>query len=324
MLQKAQMAVSFPRAMKRGVLTLFREEGWGTALGSLLGVVVLVQIVLLLIIGVEGGLTLLRRQTDLRLQIRDGATDAQVQDLVQNIRQLPIIDDVVYITREQALERQKKRDPALVDFLTKFGIDNPFPDTLGVRLKRLSDYNDFATFLKQPVFSPVVDPAFLSETTDQQQQVERMADVVSAVRTTLFFIAAIVAAALLFVIIELVRRRALMKREELFVEQLVGASRLATLLPFGIGMTVLLGLATFLSLALVGGTVALLPVLVPALAAGGIFGPWMSLAIAILLAWSPWIILSELLSVVVLSALGTLLAFRPTSTISLLSSPDII
>lgn len=324
MLQKAQMAVSFPRAMKRGVLTLFREEGWGTALGSLLGVVLLVQIVFVLIIGVEGGLTLLRRQTDLRLQIRDGATDAQVQDLVQNIRQLPIIDDVVYITREQALERQKKRDPALVEFLTKFGIDNPFPDTLGVRLKRLGDYGEFLTFLKQPVFSPVVDPAFLSETTDQQQQVERMADVVSAVRTTLLFVAAIVAAALLFVIIELVRRRALMKREELFVEQLVGASRLATLLPFAVGMTCLLGLATILSLILVAGTVALLPVLVPALASDGMFGPWMAMSLGILLSSSVWIVLLELLSVVLLSAAGTLLAFRPRSTLSLLSSPDIL
>lgn len=302
--------VSAQRAVKRGVLGVFREEGWGTAAGSLFGILLLWQMLLLLGIGVQGGLDMLRQQTDLRLQIRPTATDSQIQDLIQNIRNLPSVEDVVYVTREQAYERQQKRDPQLVEFLTKFGIDNPFPDTLGVRLKRLDDFRAFADFLKQPVFAPVVDPSFLSETTDQERQVERLIGAVSAARTTLVFALGLAVIVLLFVVVEMLRRRVLMKRQELFVEQLVGAGRIDILLPFMVEMCVLIGIALIASLVVTGGVLIALPFFLPVLGAGGMFAPWASASAAVLWLWLPLILLGEIALTLLLSVLGTLIALK--------------
>jgi cell division protein FtsX len=317
MLDFRMASVTFIRAAKRGVVSIFREEGWGMALGSLFGVLLIGQLLCLLAVGVHGGLELLKERTDLRLQIRESATDAQIQDLFQNVRELSYVDDVVYITKEQAFERQKLRDPTLIEFLSKFGIENPFPDTMGVRLKHLSDYDAFVQFLKQPVFTAVVDPAFLSDTTDQQQQVTEIANVVSASRTVLLFTLGLVVAVLLFVVVELIRRRALVKREELFVEQLVGAGRMDILLPFMIEMAFLLLSALLLSVLCMAIVVILLPVFLPALAAGGMFAQWSAMSASLLAGWFPWILIAQILLMVVLSALGTVLALRSQSVLSL-------
>lgn len=322
MLRETLMAtVFFRRAAKRGIVNVFREEGFGTAIGSLFGVVLLAQIIVLLAVGVQGGLVLLRERTDLRLQIRDTATDAQIQDLYQNTRQLSYVEDTVYVTREQAYERQKQRDPTLIDFLQKFGIENPFPDTMGVRLRSLEDYPAFLQFLKQPVFAAVVDPTFLTTTTDQQQQVEQLTGVVSSARIVLAFIVGLSVVVLLFVVVELIRRRALTKRQELFVEQLVGASRMEILMPFMVEMACMLLVALLLSLGLSAVLVFLLPYFLPVLATGGIFSQWGAAAGTVLLHWAPWTIFFELVLIAALSAIGTLIALRTQMSLSLLPSP---
>lgn len=321
MLRETLMAtVFFRRSAKRGIVNVFREEGFGTAVGSLFGVVLLAQIIILLAVGIQGGLVLLKERTDLRLQIRETATDAQIQDLYQNVRQLPYVHDAVYVTREQAYERQKQRDPTLIDFLTKFGIDNPFPDTLGVRLRRLEDYQAFLQFLKQPVFAAVVDPSFLTTTTDQQKQVEQLTHVVASARIVLIFIVGLAVVVLLFVVVELIRRRALNKRQELFIEQLVGANRMEILLPFMVEMACMLLLALFGSLMLSAVLVFLLPYFLPVLATGGMFHQWRVASGSVLLQWTPWTIFIELILIAALSATGTLIALRNQMSLSLLPS----
>lgn len=288
------------------------------SLGSLFGVLLLGQMLLLLVFGVNAGLQMLREKTDLRLEILETATDVQIQDLFQNIQQLPIIDDVVYITREQAYERQKQRDPELISFLTKFGIANPFPETIGVRLKQLDDYPAFVQFLKQPVFTKVINPNFLSQTTDQEQQVQRLAEAVAAARSVLLLLVGLLVVVILFVVVELVRRRASAKREELFVEQLVGADRATVFFPFCTEMLCLLALALILSLAFSVCLVFLLPWILPSLGSDGMFGVWSQATVSTLIHTFVWMLLLEFVTVIVLAVLGTFIALQSHVAMSLL------
>ncbi len=280
------------------------------SLGSLFGVLFLGQMLVLLVFGVHAGLQLIREQTDLRLEILDTATDIQIQDLYQNVRQLPYVDDVVYITREQALERQKSRDPELVGFLTKFGIDNPFPETMGIRLKQLEDYPKFIQFIRQPVFTKVVNPNFLSDTTDQERQVERVAEAATVTRSLLLLVVGLLVLVVLFVVIELVRRRAAAKREELFVEQLVGADRFTIFLPFCTEMFCLLFLALLFSACFAALIVFLLPYFLPILAAGGVFGLWFQATTSVLIGALVWVLPAELLTIIIVALLGTFVAIK--------------
>ncbi len=310
MLSMDSIPLFLRRGVRRGAATIVREDGFGTALGALTGTLLLGQFLLLLVIGVQGGLSMLREQTDLRLQILDKATDSQIQHLYQTIRELPYVEDVLYITREQAYERQKQRDPNLVNFLVKFGIENPFPETMAIRLKRLGDYPEFSRLLLQPPFTGVVDPAFLSESTDQERQMYRIIAAVSSAEYALLFFIFLLLAVLLFTVIELIRRRVLLKREELFVQQLSGADRRTIFTPFCTEMVLLLGSSFLLSLLVMGVLIILFPLLVPAFAVSGIFGGWASATTAVLVTSLPWLLPLEALVIAALALVGTFLALH--------------
>lgn len=297
--------------MRRGLLSTLREPGWGTSVASLFGVLFLAQMLILHLVGAHAGLTLLRERTDIRLEILESASDVQIQDFIQNARSLPYVEDIVYVTREQAYERERKRDPELLAFLTKFGIDNPFPETVGIRLASLDDYPKLLTFLEQPVFARTVNPAFLSQTTDQQTQVYRLIDVIGSARMLLVLEVAILVLVLVFITIELVQRRAIFRREELYVEQLVGATPLAILIPFCIEILVLLLVSLVLSLAFAAVWLVATPTLLPELSATGLFSAWSSTAISTLLHGMPWIVLGEIVCLLVVSLLGTLFGLLP-------------
>ncbi len=309
------------RGIGRGIRSAMREQGWGASVTSLFGVLFLGQVLVLLVYGVHGGLTLLREKTDIRLEIIEGASQAQVQDAVQTIRTQEYVEEVIYITKQEAYERQRKREPQLTAFLQKFGIENPYPETLGVRLKSLADYPAFLAFLQQPSFTKTINPTFLSQSTDQEKQIYRLLDLITSARLLLFCVVGILLVVLLFTIIELVRRRAIMRGEELFVEQLVGASPLAMLIPFCGEVMTLLVLAFIVSVTFTSISLFVLPFLLPSIASGGLFAPWALQVRTSLIQSLPWLLIGELATLFIIAIAGTAFALWPKLQTTTLSVP---
>jgi cell division protein FtsX len=297
--------------MKRGILNIRRERGWLTTTSALLGVVLLAQIFLVLSFGVQGIQHLLRSQTDLRLEIKSDAADQRIQEFFAAVRQLPYVDEAVYVTKEQAYERERERDPALVAFLEEFQLENPFPDTVAVTLASLDDYEAFVGFAKDSQWQGVVDPEFLSKVTDQETQVHELLQVASSGRSITLFFLVLVAVLLLVVLMELVRRRSLARAEEIIVERLVGAHQLAVLVPFATEAAVLLLISFLIAAVLIVGLLFVLPTLIPALAAGGAFASLRLEVEQLLQAYAPIIFLIELFAIPVLAFVGAWLGMRP-------------
>lgn len=308
MSNRSGLSSSWIRAIKRGFRHAVRGEGSLIAVAALLGMFIFTQVLLVSILGAQSGLSFLRERLDLRIEVRDAATDAEVQDFIQAVQTFPAVSDVIFITREQALERQQKRDPTLIDFLVKFGIENPFPDTIGVRLKSLEDASAFLTFIQQPSYATVVNPAFLSETTDQQKQVEKLATIVASSQALLWFGVGLVLLILFLVVIEFIRRRSHLRQEEIAVQQLVGIRTVDISLPFVVEMACFLIVALILSWVSIILLLFLLPHLIPALGDSGVFAPWARFTVQLLQWWSPWIMLGEIAVVLLLAMGGTFFA----------------
>jgi|GEM_PF-424698 len=310
----AWLPSSLTRAFRRGLTQIIREAGWLHGFLVLLGLLILVQLTFLFGSGMQAGLSLLRQSTDLRLTIQPGATDASVQGMIQELQQQSYIDTVLFITKEQALERQRKRDPELIEFLGTFGLQNPFPDTLGIRLKSLDAYPALKELLRKPVYTAVVDPAFLSEATNQEQTLERITEAVSGSRILLLFIAGVMSLVLFSTIVELVTRRAGSRSQDLFVERLMGGSRMHLGLPFLFEIGALLLMALLCSLVFITLLALLLPVVIPVLRSGGLFASWGEALGATFFSSLPLMIGVELLLLALLATVGTFLALRIWTT----------
>jgi len=235
------------RGIKRGLRTAQRGHRWMASLGALFGTLLILQLLIFGLAGAQTVQSLLQSRTDLRLEIRQNASDQQRQEFFGQLNQLSYIDETVYITKEQAYEYARTHDPDLIAFLEKYGMENPFSDTIGITLISLGDYDSLTEFLQQEKWKGVVDPTFLSEVTNQEAQVRALLRLTIAGRALAIMVLTITGCVLLLMIMELVRRRSLDRADEVFVEQLVGASPLSIFLPFAVEATLMLWIAIIAS-----------------------------------------------------------------------------
>jgi cell division protein FtsX len=298
------------RGIRRGLLILKRERSWGASLGSLLGVFVMLQLLLLGLIGIGAVQSLLTSNADMRLEIRSDASRAETQQFLSDLQQLPYVAHAVYITREQAFAQAEKEEPSLVEFLQKFGIDNPYTDTIGVTLASLDDYPLLTTYISQPRWQRIVDPAYLSTISHQEERMHELIRVAAGGKNLTFLLILLAGAILLSTIVELTRRNALSRSEEVLVERLVGASTLAIFLPFAAEATILLWVSMAVSSVVLLAFIFFLPSLVPALGDGGALASLRSAAGPLLTSILPTSLLLEVLLAVPLAALGSWLGIR--------------
>ena len=299
------------RGIVRGVTTLLRERQWLTALGALLGVFILVQLLVLVLTGLEGVQSVLRNRTDLRLEIHASAGDADIQEFFSALTELPFVRETVYITKEKAYQETRMSDPELIAFLEEFHIVNPFNDTIGVTLTSLEDYDQFSSFVQKERWKAVVNPTFLSQITDQEKQVFALLAVTRAGRSLTVLILLIACVSLVFITTELIRRRALNRADEVLIERLVGASTLSIAVPFVTEAVLLLLTAVAVSALLLAGFIVALPTLVPALGSQGALGPLQSEIAPLLSSMVPMFVLGEILLIPVMAMCGAWLGIRP-------------
>ncbi len=292
------------RGTVRGLLNLLRERRWGSSLGALFGVFVLVQLLVLVLMGLQGMQSILRNRTDLRLEMRLDATDADIQDFNSALEQLPIVRDTVFITKEKAYEQTKQSDPELITFLEEFKIQNPFADTIGVTLRSLDDYDTFKAFVQESQWQNIVNPTFLSDVTNQEQHVFALLNITRAARTLTMIILGITVLALLFVTTELIRHRAASRSDEVLVERLVGATPASIALPFVIEAIVLLLIAIVLSVIVLLALIFLLPFVIPDLQMGGALVELRTQVTPLISTVLPLWVLLEILATPLLGAFG--------------------
>ncbi len=307
MLPTMDSSLSVKRALRRGLLLLSRQKKWGTTLALLSAVLLLTQMLVMFYLGVVSVDTLLSSQAGVRLEVISNAQDQDIQTFFAAAQSESTVSHVAYITKADALEQQRVRDPDLVSFLEQYKLENPFPDSFTVTLKSLDSYDSFRTFIEQDRWRTVINPSFLTAVTDQEHQIRQLLQVTNAMRSVsaLFVFAA--CAVLLFLVLELISRSVRAHEDELFVETMLGASPVSVLLPFMAEMTVLLTgamvIATLLMFALISG----LPLFIPSIALEPAFRAFANAMTPLLLFTFPWIFIVELCLLPVIAYIGTFL-----------------
>ncbi|MFA6259524.1 MAG: permease-like cell division protein FtsX [Candidatus Peribacteraceae bacterium] len=240
------------RSVQRGAVNFAREKGWFAALGALCGVLVLAQLLVLLIFGMQATKTVLESRVDLRLELLEQADNQDVQVFLSTLGQQPFVSSISYITKEQAYAQMQAHDPTLIAFIEEFDLTNPFPETVAIVLRSIADYRTLSEFLAEPQWGNIVDPTFLSETTNQEAYLYELLDLTATGYTMAFVFLLITGGIILFVTVELVRSRVMQRADEILIEHLSGAFPMAILIPFAVEAMLLLLLATIGSLLMMG------------------------------------------------------------------------
>jgi cell division protein FtsX len=304
-------SLQFQRAIHRGLRTLGRE---GRVFSSMLAVAAVLSLLGALLLGflaVRTAGDVLRANATLQLQMERGADPAQVEALHRALLDLPGVSSAVLTTKDQAYQVIRRQDPSVVSFIDTFGLQNPFPDSIGVTLESADAYPETMALLQDARWQGVVAPEFVAAAAARQAQLSEVLQVARAAGDATVGIVGVAAAVLLLALASLLHRRVLQRSADTQTQMLLGAAPSDIFVPLWTEAVVILFGGLVLAAAALAGLVFALPTLLP----GAMQSPFveavaLSLQPALLELW-PWVLGIALAAVPVLAALSA--AFGLTS-----------
>ncbi len=195
------------------------------------------------------------RELLVKVYFAEAATPKQIASVREDLLADPRVEAVTYVSKEEALERMRKRVPQLTRDLSW----NPLPASLEVMAKRAEDIDDVSASLRP--LAPGVD-----EVNDGRQVSQRIIKVTGAIELICLVAVLVLLAASMLLIANTIRLSIFSRRREIEVMKLVGATNWFVRGPFMLEGLIcgVLGAAAAVALLLLGKEVAL-PSILPRL-----------------------------------------------------------
>lgn len=225
------MITSLKRIVRSGFIGF-----WRSAFVSLAAIFVMT--VTLTVVGgtilfgqlLETTLTQIRDKVDINVYMVTTAAESDVLDLKASLEGLPEVREVVYTSREQALENFRSRhenDELTMQALEELG-ENPLGATLSIRAKETSRYESIASFLEQhreaeSPNAPLIDRINFNQ---NKAAIDKLTEIIHAVERASFIATIILVASSVLIAFNTIRLTIYTAREEIGVMRLVGASNM--------------------------------------------------------------------------------------------------
>jgi cell division transport system permease protein len=154
--------------------------------------------------------------------LKTNATQQDIDRVGRLIRSQPTVKSVQFVSKEQAYQEEKKRNPEAYQLLGS----NPLPDTFRVTPNNPDDIGKLRDALAPPSPSggrTVVDKA-IDEVRNRQEDTNKILSVTRVVKLTMALLAALLAIASVLLIANTIRLSLYARRREVEVMKLVGAT----------------------------------------------------------------------------------------------------
>ncbi len=143
------------------------------------------------------------------------ATAAQINAVRRQLEANPLVDEVTFVSKKEALERMRKREPEIVANLTS----NPLPDAFEVRTGEGKDVKAVSAALREGGLPPGVD-----KVTDGEEVSDRIVRVAGLISTAFAVATLILLVSSALLIANTIRLSIFSRRREIEVMKLVGAT----------------------------------------------------------------------------------------------------
>lgn len=262
---ESNLFAEFWRGIKLGLTNLWRNRLLSLATILVMSIMVCIFNSILAVNFISRqALTNLNQKVDLVLYLKDGTDYYDANQLVGQIRDLPGVKTVQYISKAQALQLISKTYPETSDFLTKFNLRNPLPASISVTTNSAEDQQGIFQFLaKSPLNQFIDDSNNQNRTTDQEilsSTTQNLVNINNFVKQLIFWVVFIFIIGGALIVINAIQLTIFTRRNEIFVMRLVGATPNFIRLPFlteGICYAIFSVSMSFLLMFLAGKTLGL-------------------------------------------------------------------
>ena len=154
---------------------------------------------------------------------KDTASRQEIQDLEDKLKNTNDVSSIAYVSKEEALQiyrEQNKKDPILLDLVTA----DVLPASIEVQATKAENLDDLASIVKS---EPIVE-----EVVFQKDIVDTLISWTSAIRKIGITVISVLSLVSLFVIVTIIGIKITLRREEIEIMRLIGASNWFIRMPF--------------------------------------------------------------------------------------------
>ena len=226
------MFISSFRVVKFAIVDFWRNLGLSLMTISIL-VLTYLSLNLLVVVNffTEAAVKTIENRVDISVYFGPDVSDERITGVRSNLISLPEVREVVFITRDQALEQFKKNhaeEPSILEALKEVG-ENPLGAVLVVKARDARNYKPIIEALQGPAVSSLVEDKTVE---NHQALIDRLTSVTDRVQRAALGLSVMFALIALLIVFNTIRVSIYIHREEIAIMRLVGASTNFVRIPY--------------------------------------------------------------------------------------------
>ncbi|PKL36989.1 hypothetical protein CVV38_03840 [Candidatus Peregrinibacteria bacterium HGW-Peregrinibacteria-1] len=237
------------KAIQLGFNNLWRNKFLSLATIFVIGTILFIFNIMLNIKFVANeSLTEIGQKVDINIYLKETVDPSDINELIKIIGAHQGVENITYISKDDALEKLKLTQPDLSTAFEKYNLENPLPASISIQVKSPTYFEELNTFLSQDRFTPYF--ALLNTSENNS--------IIDSISTNLSNISGFVTHLILWLVITLIIGGTLIifnaikitihnRKQEIQIMKLVGAPYWFIRLPFIIESVLYVLLAVTLS-----------------------------------------------------------------------------
>lgn len=217
--------ITLARVVKAGMVNFFRNAWLGIA--AIAVMVVTLTIVLFSILTnatFNNTISQIRDKIDISVYLADEIEPDQRDELLDDLRALPNVAELNYLSKDDALERYKQQNadnPELLNAISQ--TDNPLPATVQIKPKDLNRIQDIKDFLSKPEIAELQsdEPSYSGDRKEAIDKITHATNMLQRAGLAGIIIFAIIS---MLIIFNTIQMAIFNRRDELTIMRLLGAS----------------------------------------------------------------------------------------------------
>jgi cell division transport system permease protein len=161
---------------------------------------------------------------NISLYLKDSVTPEQSQHLVAELKALPNVQSVKYLSKAQALQAYERQNAGNTQLLQAINeTDNPLPATVQIKPKDLNKIDAIRAFVNKPAIEALQsDPA--SDSGDRREAIDKITHATNILREAGVIAVLVFALISVLIIFNTIQMAIFNRRDELQIMRLLGAS----------------------------------------------------------------------------------------------------
>lgn len=218
--------ISFERMLKNGWNDLMRNKLLTLATTLIIALMFFVfNLILALSFASDSVILSVGRKVDIRVEILPRVEDYTIQNFVNELKEAPDINEVLYISRDEALRSFGQKYPNVISFLDNNNLSNPLPNVIRIVGEDVSANQRILHYLESPQFSRIINQEKLQTDTEQKTRNEKILNITLFIKRIGLWLNIVFAIVTILIIFNSINLNIHTHRHEIQIMRLVGAKK---------------------------------------------------------------------------------------------------